>query len=207
MKGRTVKAAVMMHVLEGLFALLILIGLFLGWQKLQLSRREAQEAERMIDIAPQILLQQEGILTELKKQEARLNRLAALLPARGDISDVVARIESEAGQHNVRVVVPDVKEEVRRGKDNKPIPQTGEYIDVRLTVQGYGDPMRLLAFLYAIEHFPYVLKIPDWEITTEYLVLPADLTVSAPAGAEEETAARPAGLLEAGVVLTIAREL
>lgn len=182
----------------------LLLGLWFGWQELQQLRQQVSEAQRTVENIPQQLLEQDDIASELKKQATRLQQLEKFLPRREAIGEVVAAIESLARQNGVSVIVPDVKEEIRYGRDNKPIPVTGRYLDVRLIVQGYGDPTKLMTFLYGMEHLPYLLRIPDWKISTDFLVVPAALSVSPPEGTASPE--RPAGLLEAGVVLTITRD-
>ena len=163
------------------------------------------EAQRLVTIAPQQLLAQGAISTELKKHTLAINQLKQQVPPRSAVGDIVARIENEASKNNVKAIVSDVKVEITYGKDNKPIAQTGPYQDVRLTVQSYGDPAALLSLLHVIEHLPYVLKVPDWSIATDYTVLPAALTVPVPLpGVPIEN--KPAALLEASVVLTISKD-
>lgn len=190
--------------IEGVLAAALVVGLWFGWQELRQIRQGITQSQQMVENMPQQQLAQDDLASELKKQDARLRQLEKLLPPREAVGDVVAAIEGLEKKHGVRIIVPDVKEEIRYGRDNKPIPQTGPYLDIRLVVQGYGDPERLLAFIYDVEHLPYLLKIPTWEVTTHFLVVPAALTVSAPI--ETPAAQRPAGLLEAGVILTITRE-
>lgn len=198
-----VRSSHFIFISEALFATALLVTLGLAWQQLSRMSQRVNEARHNLENIPQELLRQEGLASDLKKQDVRLQELEKLLPSREAIGDVVAVIENVAQKNGVKVIVPDVKEEIRYGRDNKPIAQTGRYQDVRLVIQGYGDPHRLLAFLYEVEHLPYVLKVPAWEVTTDYRVVPAALTVSAPP--DTLLPEQPAGLLEANVILTITR--
>lgn len=191
-------------VLEVAVAAGLLIGLWLGAQRLQRMQQHVVAAQHQIATAPQQQLAQEAISTELKKYAAAVTQLQQLIPPRSTVGNVIARIEGEASKKKLKAIVSDVKEEIKYGKNNKPIVQAGPYQEVRITVQSYGDPATLLELLYAIEHLPYVLKIPDWNITTDYAAIPAALTVAVPTpGASEE---RARGLLEASIIITINKD-
>lgn len=188
-------------VVEAAIAIGVVVGLWYGWQMLRQVRSEVIAAQQKIENIPQQQLQQEEVASELKRQDARLRQLGNYLPRREAIGDVVAAIEGVAQKNGIAVIVPEVTDDVRIGADRKPITQTGRYRDVRLTVQGYGDPIKLIAFLHGVEHLPYIIKVPDFEVTTDYAALPTALSVSPPT--ETSPPQVPAALLNAGVILTI----
>lgn len=189
---------------EVVLAIGMIVGLWFAWRHLNQLRHQVNEAQRTVDNIPQQLLRQEEMASELRRQDTRLRQLERYLPRRAAIGDVVAAIESLARKNEVAVIVPDIKEDVRYGRDNKPVPQTGRYIDIRLQVQAYGDPAKLLTFLHSVEHLSYVLKITDWKVATNYSAVPSALNVSPPTTTPVPD--RPAALLDAEVILTITRE-
>ncbi len=189
---------------EIVLASVLIVGLVWGHQQLRDLQQRITTAQAAMAMLPQQQIAVQNAKMDLKKYEPALQRLMILLPRREAVGDIVARIENEANKQGLKAIVADVKEEVRLGKDNKPIAQSGPYQEVRFTVQSYGDPIELLQYLHSLEHLPYVLKVPEWHITTQYLVLPSALTISVPA--EQAVAPRPAGLLEAAMVLTIIKE-
>lgn len=189
---------------EAALAIGAAIGLWFAWQHLRQLRYQAIAAQHTIENIPQQRLQQEEVAAQLQQQDTRLRPIENYLPRREAIGDVVAAIESVARKNNVTVIVPEITDDVRLDSNRKPIPQAGRYRDVQLVVQAYGDPVQLLTFLHGVEHLPYVVKVPDFELTTDYAALPTALSVSLPTTTPAPDS--PAGFLEAGVVLTITRD-
>lgn len=190
--------------LEILVTLGLLGGIWYGWREVERLQQHIQVNQHHIDQEPYAVLQRSAQQGELKKLESRLGQLERLVPPREKVGDMVTLLERVAREKNIRIIIPDIKEEVVIGKDNKPVRSDGRYLDIRLTVKGSGNPADLLSFLYHVEHMPYVLHVPVWRVTTDYSALPAALIVRPPAESPAVPAPRE-GLLEASVVLTITR--
>lgn len=192
--------------LEFLVSLGLLGGIWYGWREVERLQQHIQASQQHIAQEPHVALQHSAQQVELKKFEARLGQLEHMVVPREKVGDVVTRLEGVAREENIRIIVPDIKEVVVIGKDNKPVPSTGRYVDIRLTVKGSGNPADLVSFLYQVEHLPYLLRVPTWRVTTDYSALPAALGVRPPTPEAAAPAPRD-GLLEASIILTITREL
>lgn len=183
---------------------LLVVAITLSLGPIKAKRAGVVSAQARLERFPELVNQATTSAAELKRHEHDISRLRALIVPREAIDTFLNRLETEAALHRVQVLIPDIQEETKLDKNKKPIPQTGPYLEVRVTVKAAGDPTNLLAYLHTIEHLPYTLRLASWDVRAGDVFLPPGLVTSPPPDAPSPPSPplSPA-LLEVQLLLTV----
>lgn len=189
---------------ESLLALILIVGISYGVGLLKAERAAVLAAQQQLEQAPELLTQDRDAQKDLEKHGHDIARIRTLFVQREAVDVFLSVIEAEGKKHGVDVLITDIQEEEKFGKDKKLIPQQGPYIDVSVTIKAAGDPIQLLEYLHTLEYLPYVLRLATWSLGSGTIFLPPGLAISAPRTVSEDSeVATPQGLLETKLVLTI----
>ncbi len=91
--------------------------------------------------------------------QEKLKRISDIVVSQDELSAVVKNISLAASASGVTVQIPDVTSDPQ---------STGTLDDVRIRMSAVGSPAALVAFLYRLEHLPYVIRLSSWNLDTTY---------------------------------------
>ncbi|MCH8748296.1 flagellar biosynthetic protein FliO, partial [Patescibacteria group bacterium] len=145
-------------------------------------------------------------LNELRNSQERIQRLDDLIVTRAEVGVVVSTLEGLATDAVVALQIPTITEVV----DETTVPPQervpGSFVEAEIKLIAVGAPEKLVQFLHAVEHAPWLLAVPSWTIKSSNTAVPGIVPV-APAGLPSGQAIIPVpastGLLEASVLLVL----
>jgi hypothetical protein len=191
---------------EGLVVLVLLGSLAWGYPVVARMREESARRQLEFENIPLNAGQEAELEREFKGQQPALARVRTVAIQEKNIGYFVSVLETLAAESQVVVEVPEVKEIIPLDESGQPLPIVGPVRDIELKIQAKGTPPDLLRYLYAVEHVPYLVAIPDWSVSA------ADQTRAqaqrAPVASPSPAAPPPVppATLAARLVLTVARD-
>lgn len=104
---------------------------------------------------------------ELSSGLDTMKQISETVPTEDGLVGVVAAISTAAIDSGIAAQVPVVSTRVV-GDVNEEEDDTLQdlFSDVRIQIVASGDPSALAAFLYRVEHLPYILRVAHWKIDT-----------------------------------------
>jgi Tfp pilus assembly protein PilO len=166
--------------------LLMLTAILLCMMRVQEIRQGIAERHRVLEDAPAEGQRVTFLKRKLTEAESVFARVAALVPSRDGLVDVVTAISNAAKDSGVSVQIPQV--ELAAG--DAPLVE-----DVHLQIRGAGSPAALVAFLHRVEHLPYILRITSWTIDSTQQVTVNSFTGVAPPDARVTKESRGSSLM------------
>ena len=128
------------------------VSLFLHSRVLVLHDNIAQTTYALA-IAPEQGQRERVLQKELITVEEKLKKVSSIVVSEDGLVDVVSSIVQAGQASGVVVQVPEVSSD--------PI-ATGVLQDVHIRLNAVGSPSALVAFLYRLEHLPYLIRIDSW---------------------------------------------
>lgn len=200
----TLRTLALNRLVEVVVVILMIIGHVWLWSQVVEERNAMYEQQRQIEEAPQRAAQQVALGSQLELFQHDINRIQNLLLQRSAVGSFVGVIEQQGRLHGVRLTVPDIVEEKVRGENGQEVVKASSFPEVRFTVLASGDPIQLVQLLHALEHLPYVIRLANWNISTNPAVVPAELRQEVPAAVDAAVSTPvAAGYLEADLIVTL----
>ncbi len=108
---------------------------------------------------------------EVAKRTSDVGRVDALLLRQAQFADFISVLEAHAQRYGISMRVSSITEEAastptasstedKKAEDSSP----SSVKNVRVQVIAEGPAAALLRFLYAVDHLPYLVKLPIWEL-------------------------------------------
>lgn len=116
-------------------------------------RESIAQITHALAIAPEQGHRERALQKELVTVEEKLKKVSSIVVSEDGLVDVVSSIVQVAKSSDVAVQVPEV------APDSK---ATGVLQDVHIRLNAVGSPSNLVAFLYRLEHLPYLVRIDSW---------------------------------------------
>jgi hypothetical protein len=164
-----VRLAIEAVLLLVLICLIIWLGL-----AVQNVRRQIVLAQWQLELQAEGVSRTAALKMAVAEQDTTVKKILAYTPDESEIGDVVAALEGEASRLGLTLKIPLVQEvedaaatESEGDEAEEQGEQTDALRDVRLRIIVAGPPERTLQFFYAIEHLPYLLRVGQWQFTTE----------------------------------------
>lgn len=196
--------------LEGFLSLLLIAGLWWVAGQAGQARQRLFEYSARLEQVPEQASARAMLAAELQKRTHDIDRLQAFVVPRHRVGEVVTALEAAGQEQEADVRVVRVVEEPVYGPDGNLITPTGPFVDVRLSVIAFGQPVGLLRFLHAAEHLPYLATVREWRLASaDATRLPAGSQALSPARELGTPSAAPkqvAYQLELSVVLSIVND-
>lgn len=129
--------------------------------RIQVRQLQTSIAERIayIENVPAKQQRMKQLQEQLTSVQTDLKRLSGTLVSRDDLSGVIASISRAAQLSGVAVQIPQVENTSE---------SSGLLEDVRMQMNAVGSPSALIAFLYRVEHLPYVIRMASWTLDTTF---------------------------------------
>lgn len=135
------------------------------------------EQMRALEDAPAKDQQSRMVQKELLNIEEKLKRISTIVISQDELVGVVESISRIAQQSGVQVQVPEVQTNPTA---------SGVVEDIRIRMNAVGSPAALVAFLYRLEHLPYLIRIASWNLDATHIsqmqsfvgIAPADKSAS-----------------------------
>lgn len=118
------------------------------------------EQMRTLEDAPAQDHQTRMMQKELLNVEEKLKRISTIVVSQDELVDVVESISQTAQQSGVQVQVPEVQTDPTA---------SGVVEDIRIRMNAVGSPAALTAFLYRLEHLPYLIRIASWSLNSAHI--------------------------------------
>lgn len=122
-------------------------------------RASIAEQMQYVENAPAQQQYAEQLAEQLAIAQTQADRLSQHVISQDKLVLVVESISRAAAQSGVSVQIPNVQ----NADEN-----SGILEDIRLRMNAVGSPANLIAFLYRVEHAPYLLNIASWNLDTTY---------------------------------------
>lgn len=113
----------------------------------------------------QTRVQAAALTAEFGKRAHDLERVDALLLQRDNFADLITMLEGQALRYEVSMRVPRITEAADEKQAEEKLHGGRALEDVHVQVVASGSAEDLLRFLYAVDHLPYLLTVPTWELT------------------------------------------
>ena len=200
LQNKPVRPLLMRLALETLVLLVVVGAVVAGHDLATAARAEAWQTVRRLEQLP---ADAQRLTTLQRAYEAHGAELAAiddLVLTREELGQLVTRLEQLAHEAAVTVDIPEVVAELQRDEAGETAPWTGPVAEVSVRFRARGEPAQLLAWQYAVEHLPYLVRPVAWQLTVGQSVSPGPV---APAGGPTGQTSAATALLEGRLVVTI----
>ncbi|OGY31177.1 MAG: hypothetical protein A3C02_04025 [Candidatus Andersenbacteria bacterium RIFCSPHIGHO2_02_FULL_45_11] len=127
---------------------------------------------RELEIAPTQESQARILKKELESIEQKLQQVSLITISQDEIVGVIDKILLAGKESGVSVQVPQV-----HAGTAKP----GVLQDVRIRMNAIGSPSALVAFMYRLEHVPYIIRVASWNLDTTRQSAPGSFAANVPA--------------------------
>lgn len=188
---------------------MLLVGCYVGYGRVEALEVVVEKERLRIASRPQYLLSLSALQTELRGRGADINRIAALVTNPQDIVQFIADIENLARTHTVVVEVPTIDEVILLDEAGQPLPATGPFRSIKLTISGEGSPEDLLEYVHKLEYGSRLVSLSQWDIAVD---MRDSVVIGSALGAREigevapeSTASRPSKL-NAEIILLVHNE-
>lgn len=132
--------------------------------------REVAARQALLEDVPAQLNHTATLKKELETATREMKGMYAAIPTRDGLVAVISEISGVAVATGVSAQLPIVE---ASSASPTPVPSTSvspapynPFSDVRIRIVASGDVTALAAFLYRVEHLPYLLRIVSWKIDT-----------------------------------------
>lgn len=126
---------------------------------------------RLLEAAPLADQRSQELKKELQKAQDAMKKISPALVSRDNLVQVVNDVSSVAKASNVTVQIPEVQPDAE---------QEGVLQDVRVRMNAVGSPSNLVAFIYRLEHLPYLLRIVSWKLDVSSAASPQSFVGAVP---------------------------
>ena len=164
-------------------------------------REEVALQQKTLQDIPAQIAQTAMLKKDFSALQENMKGIYAQTPTRDQLPELIATISAVAVETGVAAQVPIVKEDAAGASDKEDAESEDAFSDVRIHIVASGNPANLLAFLYRVEHLPYVLYFASWSIDTTRQVAVSTYTAIVPDEAAEEASASRGSSLEADIVI------
>ena len=191
---------------EGVLLITLLVAAWYVYGFTVTIRDMVYQQEQELVEAPEQVLRELAQLNELRNSQERIQRLDDLIVTRAEVGVVVSTLEGLATDAVVALQIPTITEVVDEATAAQQESVSGSFVEAEIKLIAVGAPEKLVQFLHAVEHAPWLLAVPSWTIKSSNTAVPGIVPV-APAGLPSGQAIIPVpdstGLLEASVLLVL----
>ena len=174
--------------------------------RFRISREDIALQEQTLQDIPAQIAQTSMLERDFSALQEKMKEIYAQTPTRDQLPEAIATISAAAADAGVAMQVPIVGEDAVSPAGTGDAESDDAFSDVRIHIVASGNPANIMAFLYRVEHLPYVLHFVSWSVDTTRQV-----AVSTHSGiAPEETGAQSSALrgssLEADIIIVIRKK-
>ncbi len=169
--------------------------------RFRVLREDVALQQKTLQDIPAQIVQTATLKKDFSALQESMKGIYTQTPTRDQLPQVIATISAVAADTGVSTQVPIVEEDIADASDATDAASEDAFSDVHIRLVASGDPANLAAFLYRVEHLPYVLHFVSWSIDTTRQVAVSTYTAIAPEEAAGEASAPRGSSLEANIII------